>query len=433
VTNWVSPRELLISFDKSGGNPNHDQVGRFTSSGNGSSGQTGPLSSANPSSAGSDGDRSGAKRRFEQVIGNKQKSAEQAAALPPGKLFVGGHAMGDDEYSLQRQHVEHELTAHGASDMAHSASSTHITQDSVGGVIGHYNDSRRVQQNQIMAEYEQKGESVPNERRSIIMGGLGGAGKSSSISANAAAPDSVASHLGIKFASYDDKGNGVGEPTNFLILNPDDIKERMAAMGMVPKIDHLSPMEASPFVHEEASQLTKDIAAQAIAQGKNVIWDITLHSTKAGDQKMEALRREGYHVAGAFVDVSVQQSLKNAGERHRRGQDKFNQGIGNGGRFVPSNLITGAADKTGRYRSENRAAFEDLKAAGKFDSTVTVDNENYVRKVLSATGSDAPGQKPLYVAPPSPAPVYPLYAPHSGAQMVTPDYFAGPHPGKISA
>ena len=41
--------------------------------------------------------------------------------------------------------------------------------------------------------------------------------------------------------------------SQYLMINPDDIKEEMARRGMVPEIEGLSPMEASDLVHEESS------------------------------------------------------------------------------------------------------------------------------------------------------------------------------------
>lgn len=249
-------------------NPYHDNMGRFTSPGGGPGVL---LPSGSPNTV--DGPTSAA--RYRQVIGNRAAAAVAAAKVPDGELYVGYKPMTDEQFTEQHHHVEHELAKRGADNLMHSPESTHISEDYIKGVEGSYNDHRRSQQNQIMNEYRERAADVPAERKAIIMGGLGGAGKSTMIRMKASQPDSVAGKLGIKFASYDDKGDGVGDPVNFLILNPDDIKERMAAMDMVPRIDHLSPMEASPFVHEEASSVIKDIGAEAERQGKNIIWDIT--------------------------------------------------------------------------------------------------------------------------------------------------------------
>jgi 8-oxo-dGTP pyrophosphatase MutT (NUDIX family) len=313
----------------------------------------------------------------------------KADAMDHGKVFTAKRDMTDAEYAQHRKHVDFELTRHGTEDLLRSPFSTHISEDKVNGVEGLYTPSRRAQQEEILKQLEDRAKNVPNDRRAIVMGGIGGAGKSTILRTNAKHRGSVAHKLGIKYASYDEKGHGVGEPSNFLILNPDDIKGEMAKRGMIPKIDALSPLEANPFVHEEASKLAEDLAQRAQAQGKNVIWDVTLNSVKSGDKRINPLHAAtqmgGYHVAGAFVDVSTAQSAKNAAQRHRGGQNRLAKGEGLGGRFVPSGLITGGNDPTGQYRTKNRAAFEELKP--RFDQTLTIDNENYAGKLINETGS----------------------------------------------
>ena len=324
-----------------------------------------------------------------------EKAHEAAAHLPAGKVHKGVEAMSDEEYKAHRDHVEHELVAHGTSDLMRSPVSTHNSQDRVGGIEGAYTPERKALHDQILAEYEEKAKNVPSEHRAVIMGGLGGAGKSTVLRHEAKSPFSVASKLGIKYRTYDKKGEGVGDPSNFITINPDDIKERMAELGAIPKVDELSPMEGSPFAHEEASMLAARIADRAQSQGKNVIHDITLNSVGSGEKRISALRQagvasphglSGYHISGVMVDVSTAQSKASAEARHRGGQDRFDKGIGQGGRYVPSDLILGAKDPQGIWRSKNRAAFETLKSEGRFDHTITIDNEGYANKLVSETG-----------------------------------------------
>jgi hypothetical protein len=224
---WLNPASLLLPIEKF--NPNHDDKGLFASS----------SSSSDPV---------GETARYRQTVGARSRAAAETSHLSPDTA-----------------HVEKVLVAHGSHDLMHAPESTHISQDYVRGVKGIYNDNRRVLQNQILNGYREKAKGVPSERRAIIMGGLGGAGKSSSIAADAKDEGSVAAKLGIKFASYDEHGNGIGEPSNFVVLNPDNIKEQMASLHMVPKIADLSPMEATVFTHEEASSMTKDLATEMLA------------------------------------------------------------------------------------------------------------------------------------------------------------------------
>ena len=79
-----------------------------------------------------------------------------------------------------------------------------------------------------------------------MAGGLGGAGKTTILT----------EHADIDLTQY-------------LMINPDNIKEEMARRGMIPDIDGLSPMEASDLAHEESSYLAKRLARRADAEGKN--------------------------------------------------------------------------------------------------------------------------------------------------------------------
>lgn len=344
-------------------------------------------------------------RRKQMFEGKKRdaltKAQERADKMPRGRGFYEARPMSDSEYADHRDHVAYEVERHGAADLENSPFSTAVSEDRVNGAMGAYTPERMRQQKVIIDEEMAKATKVPNEHRAIIMGGPGGAGKSTILRRNAVDPNSVAGKNGVKYAHYaekDDlanhihKGDGIGDPTNFVVLNPDNIKERMAQTGMIPTIDHLSPLEAAgPFAHNEASAITQQIADRLTKQGKNVIWDITLNSVKSGTSRTDSLRSTpgGYHIDAPFVNVKLTTSASNAEKRHRHGQDDFNMGKGLGGRFVPSGLILGASDKEGKYDSENRAAFEKLKTAGVFDHTMTIDNEGYAGTLLDETGHPA--------------------------------------------
>lgn len=379
---WITrPSSREIRFVKVG-NPYHDpHDGRFTSA-DGAGGGAGSGAS----------DPAGNAARYRETIGGKSSAATRAASMPDGKNYEGTTPMTDEQYAQDRQFVEKQLTLAGADDLLHSSTSTHISQDYVAGQMGHYNDGRRALQNQIRDDYRTQMESVPSERRAIILGGLMGAGKTTMLHANAQSSGSVAGRLGIEYAHYDAQGNGVGEPSNFLVLSADTVKGKMDALGMDVKVPGLSPAESETFIHEESSYITQRIANEAIHQGKNVIWDISLPRAHAGIKRTNALRDQGYHVTGVFVDVSVGQSIKGSEKRHRDGTDQYNQGIGTGGRWVPLVNIEAQKDPTGKYRSRNRAAFEEMRGNGQFDHTVTVDNEGFARKIVEEHGREAPGK-----------------------------------------
>lgn len=94
---------------------------------------------------------------------------------------------------------------------------------------------RKLEHEEIISDFIESNKNVPCEGIAIIAGGPGGAGKSTVIR---------------DFANI--------QEDQFATINADDIKETMAQKNMIPNIPGLTPMEASPLVHEEASLLSKN-------------------------------------------------------------------------------------------------------------------------------------------------------------------------------
>jgi hypothetical protein len=139
----------------------------------------------------------------------------------------------------------------------------------------------------------------------------------------------------------------------------------------VPEIDDLSPMECSVLVHEESSYLARQLARRALADGKNVIWDVTMSSADSTIQRIKELRASDYQrVDGIFVDIPIETSITRTTDRHRRGHDRFLAGESLGGRYVPAEVVRAQADE--EHGSLNRRAFESVK--DDFDSWIVYDN-----------------------------------------------------------
>ena len=191
---------------------------------------------------------------------------------------------------------------------------------------------------------------VPCDGKAIIAGGLGGAGKTTTLR----------EETNVDLSQY-------------LMINPDDIKEEMARRGLVPAVEGLSPMEATDLAHEESSAIAKQLARRAYADGKNVIWDITMSSTESTEKRIKDLRESGYsRIEGIFVDIPVDVSIARSQARHREGHDDFRAGRGLGGRFVPPEVIKSQADSA--WGSQNRKTFESVKQ--KFDHWTRYDNSS---------------------------------------------------------
>jgi predicted kinase len=200
---------------------------------------------------------------------------------------------------------------------------------------------------ELVSDLYGRAKEVPNDGQAIIAGGLGGAGKSTVLS---------------KFAGID--------LSKYLVINPDDIKEEMAKHDLIPRIEGLSPMEASDLVHEESSAIAKQLARKALTDGKNVIWDITMSSRGSTDRRISDLREAGYTVDGIFVDIPVETSVRRADARHREGHDEYCSGKGLGGRYVPPEVIRAQADPT--WGSKNRKTFGEV--SDRFDRWCRYDN-----------------------------------------------------------
>lgn len=217
-----------------------------------------------------------------------------------------------------------------------------------------WTDERAKLHRQIVDDILNAHKDVPRNRKAVMAGGLGGAGKTTVLT----------QHAGIDTSQY-------------LTLNPDEIKEELVNRGLAPKVEGYSPMEMSALLHEESSHLTKMLAAIAQDEGINVMWDITMSgATKKTQAKIKDLKDRGYSVDGVFVDIPVETSVERAMARYRRGLEQFLDGKGNGGRYVPPSIIRENESKT--HSSTNREAFETV--ADQFADWSIYDNSVHGRE-----------------------------------------------------
>lgn len=208
-------------------------------------------------------------------------------------------------------------------------------------------DRNRIQ-GSLVADLYEKARDVPCDHSAIIAGGLGGAGKTTVLT----------QHAGIDLSKY-------------LMINPDNIKEEMARRGMIPEVNGLSPMEAADLAHDESSFIAKRLALLASAEGKNIIWDVTMSSRDGTEERIKALRDAGYTgIDGLFVEIPVETSVQRTDSRHREGHEAYCSGEGLGGRYVPPELITSQHDP--EWSCKNRRTYEAVK--DNFDSWSIYDN-----------------------------------------------------------
>jgi predicted kinase len=246
------------------------------------------------------------------------------------------------------EHAEHVNEVRAQLDKARADGLATDRQHTIDPAREIWSDQRDAMHDSIIDGLYARASDVPCERRAIIAGGLPGAGKSTVLE---------------RYAGID--------RSQYLTINPDDVKEEMARRDMIPPVSGLSPMEASDLVHEESSHIAKRLAHRAYADGKNVIWDITMSSRVSTENRVTALRTQGYgRIEGVFIDVAVDVSVSRAESRHREGEDSYRAGDGYGGRFVPAELIRAKTDP--EWGSCNRKTFEDVK--DHFDCWYRYDN-----------------------------------------------------------
>jgi predicted kinase len=303
------------------------------------------------------GDRDELRKRLRRLPPGHPSSPVEADGMPrPPELGLVRREPSDrdqDREADQRpltdaEHAEHVSEVRVLLDKARADGLATDQQHTIDPAREVWSDHRDALHDSIIDDLYAKASDVPCERRAIIAGGLPGAGKSTVLE---------------RYAGID--------RSQYLTINPDDVKEEMARRDMIPPVSGLSPMEASDLVHEESSHIAKRLAHRAHADGKNVIWDITMSSRVSTERRVNALRAQGYtSIEGIFIDVAVDVSVHRADSRHREGQNNYRAGDGFGGRFIPAELIRAQADP--ECGSRNRKTFEEVK--DHFDHWCRYDN-----------------------------------------------------------
>ena len=246
------------------------------------------------------------------------------------------------------EHADHVADVEARLDAARAAGLDTRSQNTIDQEHEFWSQDREAAHDVLLAELYERASSVPCDHKAVIVGGLPGAGKTSVL---------------LQLASI--------ELSDYLVINPDGIKVEMARHGLVPEVAGLTPMEATALAHEESSHLAKRLARMAQADGRNVIWDVTMSRADSTERRITDLRGGGYtHIDGVFVDAPVDVAIKRADARHREGHDAYRAGEGLGGRFSSPDMIRAQADD--RWGSVNRANFERVRES--FDAWARYEN-----------------------------------------------------------
>jgi hypothetical protein len=241
-------------------------------------------------------------------------------------------------------------------------------------------------------------QSKPRNNRAIMLGGLPGAGKSSTLKEMRKA--------------------GMFRDDEWIIANPDYFKDKILEKGYGPKIDGLAPAETAGFIHEASSEMNNMLENLLTAEGYNVIFDITMGSGGMPwvERNIDRLESLEYEIDGMFVAVSPEIARQRSQERHQSGLNALRTGESRspddpeltlGGRVVPDAVLRAATiaeddPDSGNYDSHNARNFDRIKA--QFGRWAVWDNSGSAPELVKSSG----GQNP----PPDKMPGY--YPPVSG-------------------
>lgn len=95
-----------------------------------------------------------------------------------------------------------------------------------------------------------------------------------------------------------------------------------------------------------------------------------MSSESSTASRLDYLKGAGYRATGIFVDIPVEVSVQRADNRYREGHEDYRNGKGQGGRYVPPEVIRSQADP--EWGSVSRRTFEQVKE--KFDRWAVYDN-----------------------------------------------------------
>jgi len=179
---------------------------------------------------------------------------------------------------------------------------------------------RARQQRRLVADLYERA-VVPCQRRAVLAGGLPGADKAGAL-----------------------RQEGIS-PSEYLVVSVAGVLQEMAARSLIPVVSGLSPMEAADLAHAEAQFVAKRVALRALADGRNVILDISMASELSVTSWLATLRSAGYTVSGVFVDLPIEEAVRRAEAAHRRGEADYRRGVGHGGRYIPPEAIRALAGR----------------------------------------------------------------------------------------
>lgn len=270
-----------------------------------------------------------------------------------------GEPLSDEEYDRRREYIRRVNRAN---------SSTHKENTSrVDGKV-QYSKARQRLHEEIVTELEEYYKDVPAEGKVLMTGGMPGSGKTTLL--NKVLGDTVA---------------------EYAVLNPDDVKVKMAEKGMTPKIKALSPMETDELIMYEAGVIHKELFERMSSKRTNLVLDKTMLRQGPLEKDIENLRSKGYKsVTVLFADISPDVAYRRIVARHREGVNGYIQSGGKtlGERVVPGSAISVSRLEDSPHNSMNSETLVALHGKGLFTETPRVfdTTDGHVEKPFDSLG-----------------------------------------------
>lgn len=194
------------------------------------------------------------------------------------------------------------------------AKSTSRTND-FGEPVRDYTPERRRLHERIIKDHVARIPPAEGKPTAIVMMGGGGAGKGS-----------------VKKALY-------GDLPDFVNVDPDEVKkeipEYQEAMGL-SQIDgkQVTAEDAAFMAHEESSDVSEEIRQRAMENRQNVVLDGTGKNADKYIDKVNKLKKAGYHVQLLYAHTDMEEAVSRAKQRADRS-----------GRWVPDPILREAHTK----------------------------------------------------------------------------------------
>jgi hypothetical protein len=178
---------------------------------------------------------------------------------------------------------------------------------------------RNAEQGRLVSKLYGAAAGVPCERKAVMAAGLPGADRRGTVAQSGT------------------------DLSRYLPVSVETVLEEMAGCGLIPAVAGLSPMEASPLAHTEAQFIGKRVAMLALAEGRNLLLEISMASRASTDTWIAALHAAGYTIEGIFAEITIDESVRRADAAHRGGEEDLRRGQGHGGRYIPADAIRALA------------------------------------------------------------------------------------------